>query len=224
MDKGKNFSCNNVGQRKKSDFYETPYCLTIELLKIVKLKEPILEPACGNKAIVKILLKKYNDIDFYDIKDNITNKEDIVICPLKHKIGKECGKFDDCKVCPLISNFLMEVNEYKTIITNPPYSLAFEFIQKAKLLCGDLYLLLPLAYLHGKQRLDYIYSDKSFQLNCIYVFDRYPMLGEKLRKDGKIHTGMMVYAWYHFSKKPEYKEPLIRFIDIQKYILSRKDE
>jgi hypothetical protein len=189
--KGKNFSCNNIGQRKKSDFYETPYCLTIELLKLIKLKEPILEPACGDKAIVKILLKEYENVDFYDIKHG--------------------------------QDFLLETNKYKTIITNPPYSLAFQFIQKAKQLCNDFYFLLPLSYLHGKQRLDYIYKDKTFPLNCIYVFDRYPMLGDPLRKDNKINTGMMVYAWYHFSNKPEYKEPLIRFIDIQKYILNKKD-
>lgn len=190
--KGKNFSCNNTGKRRKADYYETPYCLTQELLNIVKLKEPILEPACGDKAIVKVLLKEYIDISFYDIKDG--------------------------------QDFLQETQKYKTIVTNPPYSLAFQFIQKAKTLCNDFYFLLPLSYLHGKQRLDSIYSDKTFPLSCIYVFDRYPMLGDPLRKDMKIRTGMMVYAWYHFSKKPEYNEPIIRWIDIQKYILNKKDK
>jgi hypothetical protein len=194
MIKGKNFSCNNIGQRKKSDFYETPFCLTQELLNVVKLKEPILEPACGNNAIVDILIKNEYDernIDSYDL---------------------ETGQ-----------DFLQEKRKYRTIITNPPYSKAFQFIQKSKTLCNDFYFLLPLSYLHGKQRLDYIYKDKDFPLNCIYVFDRYPMLGDKLRKDMKIRTGMMVYAWYHFSKTPEYKEPIIRFIDIQKYILNKRD-
>jgi hypothetical protein len=192
--KGKNFSCNNIGQRKKSDFYETPYCLTQELLNRVKLSAPILEPACGDKAIVKVLFENdysEDEIDYYDIKDG--------------------------------QDFLLEKRKYRTIITNPPYSLAFQFIQKAKQLCNDFYFLLPLSYLHGKQRLDYIYSDKTFPLNCIYVFDRYPMLGDPLRKDMKIRTGMVVFAWYHFSKKPEYSEPIIRWIDIQKYILSKKD-
>ena len=33
--KGKNFSANNVrGQRKKSDFYETPYSITSHLLEV----------------------------------------------------------------------------------------------------------------------------------------------------------------------------------------------
>jgi len=49
------------------------------------------------------------------------------------------------------------------------------------------------------------------------------MLGDPLRKDNKIRTGMMVYCWMHFSKHPEYKEPIIRWIDIQKYILTKKD-
>lgn len=193
--KGKNFSCNNAsGKRRNSDFYETPYCLTQELLNNVILDEPILEPACGNLAISHILIKNgYRNIVYYDIKNGPDN------------------------------DFLKEIHKYKTIITNPPFSLAFEFIQKAKQLCKDFYFLLPLSYLHGKQRLDYIYSDKSFPLNCVYVFDRYPMLGDPLRKDMKIRTGMMVYAWFHFSKKPEYSHPIIKWIDIQKYILNKKD-
>lgn len=32
--KGKNFSCNNTGKRKKSDFYETPYILTKKLIEV----------------------------------------------------------------------------------------------------------------------------------------------------------------------------------------------
>lgn len=35
--KGKNFSTNNTGKRKKSDFYETPYSLTWLLLEHEKL-------------------------------------------------------------------------------------------------------------------------------------------------------------------------------------------
>ena len=43
--KGKNFSMNNTGKRKKSDFYETPYSLTRLLLEKEKLVGEILEPA-----------------------------------------------------------------------------------------------------------------------------------------------------------------------------------
>jgi len=58
MVKGKNFSCNNLGQRKKSDFYETPYSITQQLLDNEIFEyQTILEPACGNGAISKVLEK-----------------------------------------------------------------------------------------------------------------------------------------------------------------------
>lgn len=64
-EKGKNFSCNNLGQRKKSDFYETPYSLTRLLLE----KEDfhggnIIDPACGEGAILEVLRKNgYNNTE-----------------------------------------------------------------------------------------------------------------------------------------------------------------
>lgn len=190
--KGKNFSCNNTGHRKQSDFYETPYSLTQLLLNVEKLKEPILEPACGKGAIKRVLkLNGYTDITAYDI--------------LKGK------------------DFLKEIKHYTTIITNPPYSLSMKFIEQAKKLSDEFYFLLPLTYLHGIERYEKLYKKPTFPLRKIYVFTRYPMLGEPLRSDGKINTGMMVYAWFCFSKN--YKgNPEISWLDINKYILSKRDK
>jgi hypothetical protein len=53
--KGKCFSAVNRGQRKKSDFYETPYSMTRQLLEVENFNGTILEPACGNGAIVNVL-------------------------------------------------------------------------------------------------------------------------------------------------------------------------
>ena len=54
-------------------------------------------------------------------------------------------------------------------------------------------------------------------------FCRYPMLGEKLREDGKYNTGMMVYAWYVWDK--EYSgEPVIRWIDNDGDVLRKEDK
>lgn len=158
---GKNFSCNNTGKRKKSDFYETPYSMTEQLLEREKLEGLILEPARGNGAITKIIKKYYSN--------------------------KNLIEYD------LEINFLNETNKYNTIITNPPFTLAFDFILKAKVITTNkIILLLPLSYLHGKKRFDNIYSDKSFPLSHIYVFTRYPLLGEKLRKDGKYKIGKKI--------------------------------
>lgn len=179
---GKNFSCNNTGKRKKSDFYETPFSMTKQLLEVEKLEGTVLEPACGNGAISSIVGGVSYDIE---------------------------------------KGFFNETKNYGTIITNPPYSLAFEFIKKAKTVATEkIIFLLPLSYLHGKRRYDEIWNDKLFPLARIYVFTRYPMLGEKLREDGKYHTGMMVYAWFVWERN-HIGNPEINWIDNDRYVLRK---
>jgi len=121
-------------------------------------------------------------------------------------------------------NFLTEIEQYDYIITNPPFSISYEFIQKAKNVAKKKFaFLLPLSYLHGKKRYDDIYSDKDYPLKKVYVFTRYPMLGEKLREDGKYNTGMMVYAWFIFEKG--YDGPsIIDWIDNNSDVLSKNDK
>lgn len=181
--KGKNFSGNNMGQRKKSDFYETPYSISRHLLnrEVFDTNLTVCEPACGDGAIVNILKEKWdeNKITSYDID----------------------------------KNFLNDSQQYDYIITNPPFSIAQDFIKQAKKLAKIKFaFLLPLSYLHGKKRHDEIYMDKSYGLEKIYVFTRYPMLGDKLREDGKYRTGMMVYAWYIFTNGYS-DSPTIEWID-----------
>lgn len=190
--KGKNFSTNNSsGNRKKSDFYETPYSITRHLLNVEDFDYSltICEPACGGGAIVKVLNEKSNNVISYDIQ----------------------------------KNFLTETEQYDYIITNPPFSIAYEFIEKSKCIAKKKFaFLLPLSYLHGKKRYDYIYSDKEYPLKKVYVFTRYPMLGDELRDDGKYNTGMMVYAWFIFEKG--YIGPsMINWIDNNADVLSKKD-
>ncbi len=183
--KGKNFSANNTGKRKESDFYETPYSLTRLLLDSERLEGSILEPAMGNGAIGKVLNENQYSYIGYDIEND----------------------------------FLKQSQKYSIIITNPPFSLAQQFILKAKELAQEkIIFLLPLSYLHGKKRYDQIWTDKKFPLARIYVFTRYPLLGEKLREDGKHRTGMMVYAWYVWEKG--YRgEPIIKWLDNNSFVI-----
>ena len=191
--KGKNFSANNAqGQRKKSDFYETPYSMTSHLLRVEEFDKSltVCEPACGAGAISNILKKHWDNVIAYDIE----------------------------------KDFLLEYGNYDYIITNPPFSIAYEFVKKAKKIATKKFaFLLPLSYLHGKKRYDDIYMDKTYGLKKVYVFTRYPMLGDPLRDDGKYNTGMMVYAWYifenHFSGSPT-----IDWIDNNGDVLSKKDK
>lgn len=186
---GKNFSTNNLGQRKKSDFYETPYSVTQQLLDTECFEGLILEPAQGEGAIVSILNKNHLPCVGYDIE----------------------------------KNFLTETQKYPNIITNPPFSIALEFILKAKEIAEHkIAFLLPLAYLHGKRRYDVIYQDKLFPLETVHVFTRYPMLGDKLREDGKYRTGMMVYAWFVWNREHS-GSPKISWIDNNNFVLNKND-
>jgi len=194
---GKNFSTNNAsGKRKESDYYATPYELTRRFLDRWNIEKPflILEPCCGEaNAIVKVLVEK----GFTNITSHDLNVDGI--------------------------DFLKYNEKVDYLITNPPYSLAYEFIQKAKEITNKQFaMLLPLSYLHGKKRYDNIWMDKTFPLKEIHIFTRYPLLGEELREDGKLNTGMMVYAWFVWDVHYEGKATL-NWIDINDCILKSKE-
>ena len=192
--KGKNFSANNAtGKRKKSDFYETPYTLT----------------------------RKFLDVEYFEKSGTVC--EPACGGGAITKVLNEYWENDKITAYDKETNFLWDFDEYNYIITNPPFSLAFEFIQKAKQLAKSKFaLLLPLSYLHGKKRYDEIYSDKNYGLEKVYVFTRYPMLGESLREDGKYNTGMMVYEWYVWTNGYS-GQPTIDWLDNNEDVLSKKD-
>jgi hypothetical protein len=187
---GKNFSCNQVREkRNKNDSYSTPYSMTEQLLEVEQFDGTILEPACGQGAIVKVIHKTMsNNIISHDIQDDFLSPN-----------------YDVC-------------TEVANIITNPPFSLALEFIQKAKsIYTKKIAMLLPLSYLHGQKR----YESKIFsELKCVHVFTRYPLLEEEIREDGKYRTGMMVYAWFVWQKGHNDK-PYISWIDNNRYVIGK---
>ena len=101
--KGKNFSANNTtDKRKKTDFYETPYSLT----------------------------RKFLDAEYF-------NKNATVCEPAcgKGAITRVLKEYWDENLVTAYDqevNFLWETGTYDYIVTNPPFSIASEFIQKAK--------------------------------------------------------------------------------------------
>ena len=171
--KGKNYSCNNkVGKRSKNDLYQTPYSITRKLLD----KEPfdftlnILEPACGNNAIVKILKEKWGDdnITYYDIEKDFlkeTKIYDYVITNppyvLAYDFIMKCKQICKTKFALLLPlNYLHGKKRYDDIYNDKDYGLKN------------------------------IYVFTRYPLLTI----------NDVRDDGKYNTGMMVYAWFIFEK------------------------
>lgn len=209
--KGKCFSSCNRGQRNKSDLYITPI------------------------SMIKQLLEN----EYFDKNKNVYEP----CADIKYRtIVKECGKyFNKEKVSyngldlqpASYGDYLTEdlINNSDYVITNPPFSLAFEFIQKSKEVAKIKFaMLLPLSYLHGQKRYENkIFLDQDYPLTKIYVFTRYPLLTSTIRKDGKYNTGMQVYAWFIWENNNNCKIdlsriPIIYWIDNNKYVLRKNDE
>ena len=210
--KGKNFSGNNIGQRRKGDDYQTHFSMTQQLLDtgIFNKRKRILEPAAGKGAIALVLSNRgFKNITAYDI-----DPEDIPRM-MPYRIMQQ--------------DFLKEQRSFPQIITNPPFSKAYEFVLHAKEVCTERFAyLLPLSYLHGKQRYDHIYQDQDFPLRYVYIFTRYPDMRALLREDGKYPTAMQVMAWFVWEKFSMWKEagvvppePVIRWLDNNEYVLSK---
>jgi hypothetical protein len=191
--KGKCYSMIDRGQRKPSDLYETPTSITQQFLDAEQPNHlyRALHPAKGKGAMLRVLDKYYVE----------------PVCAYDIEEG---------------TDFLEEKRAFDYIIENPPYRFAYEFIQKAKEVASyGFAFLLPLSYLHGQQRYENIWTDKKFPLAKIYVFTRYPMLGDPIREDGKYRTGMCVYAWFVWARNWRPEHPEIHWIDNNRYVLKK---
>jgi hypothetical protein len=183
---GKNYSRNNNEKRSPKDFYQTPYELTRALLDREFFTADVLEPCAGQGAIVDVLKEWDRDVTSFDISDTENGDND----------------------------FLWYGKQHENIITNPPFSLAMDFILKAKVIAKYKFaMLLPLSYLHGKERYSVIYKDTKFPLSTVFPFTRYITLSEE-KTEFANKSGMIVYAWFVWDKIDRKRDPIIRWIDL----------
>jgi hypothetical protein len=170
--------------RKPNDFYNTPQSLTDHLLRVEKF----------NKKLT--------------ICEPATGKNAIADVLRRH------WKTDLVTSYDLETDFFQDQNDYDYIITNPPFSKATDFILHAKKRVRKKFcLLLPLNYLHGKQRYEEVYTDRKYGLSKVHIFTRALLLNdEPVRPDGKAKSGMLVLAWFVFENGYD-GQPQISWID-----------
>jgi hypothetical protein len=196
--KGKNFSKANRGQRNKSDFYQTPYSMTEQLLDHIGhwRSTSVLEPAAGDGAITKVLRKRGFEVIESDIR--MTGED-----------------------------FLTRTEQVDWIITNPPFTLSLEFILQCKRIARKgFWLLMPIEYLHGQDRYEKVFSAlDGYPLHEVLIFTRRAMLTDTVREDGRFPTGMITWAWYGWRNFPSASgrsRPAIGWIDNNKYVLRKR--
>lgn len=160
-------------ERAKNDFYATnPKAIDL-LLDVETFNHRILEPACGMGHLSKRLEELGHRVFSYDLVDR----------------GYGKAPYD----------FLKRTKPFNgDIITNPPYGLALEFIQKSLELIptgNKVALYLKIQFLEGKERRDFFEKSPP---KTIYVLSGRMACG----KDGVFSTtrGAIAYSWWVWEK------------------------
>lgn len=185
---------NPENDRVALDYYATnPKAVTLLLSNHTFKGDKILEPCVGEGHIARVLETYFKtSVDCVDIVDR----------GYKNTI---------------VSDFLTwkATNLYDTIITNPPYSLAHEFIEKCMRLLdddGQLAMFLRIQFLEGVDRRKLF---KRYPPKYIYVFSkRMPTFNngnEYDPKTGKPWATTLCNAWFVWQKGSE-DEPTVRWL------------
>ena len=169
---------NKIG-RPADDFYPTPESATLALMNSILLSSNrIWEPACGDGAISRVLENTGLDVISTDLFD--------------HGYGQVGVDF--LQTTELLA---------PVIITNPPFSLAEQFLKHALGLgARQVYLLGKLAFLEGDKRARYL---ETTPFSRVMVFRKRITLTRNGVK--MANSGMIAFAWYEwivgYFGKPE---------------------
>lgn len=173
------------GDRIDKDFYPTPPECTIALLDFLEDKmllrksDPIWECACGSNAMVDVM----RDRGYTVIGTDVTSGQDYLATDLQE--------------------------EYEWIITNPPFALAQQFIERSVEKKKPFALLLKSQYWHSaKRRKLFIehpplfvlpltwrpdFSNKGASVMdviwCVWLGDAHATLYQPLQKPKNVHGG-----------------------------------
>src|SRR5258705_13650341 len=160
-------STNRGAVRRAYDDYQTPRWAVRALLEHVKVSGTILEPCAGTRNII-------TELELRPLMPARVDRCEIL----------EDRDFLDISWFQSSGRFLPP---YVWIITNPPYSLAREFIDRSLWLADNIALLLRLRLLESKVRLD---SWQSRIPSALYVLASRPNFLDRqgnrvLNKQGK---------------------------------------
>lgn len=196
---------NPKNHRVDNDFYATdPKAVYKLLLKYSINGTDILEPCIGNGNIVNSIKQFYRNNHF-----NITGI-DIVDRGYPNTIVHDYLTWETNK-------------KFDCIITNPPYSLAKEFVEKSMTLLNDGYdndgysngqliMFLKIQFLESEKRKALF---EKYPPKYIYVFRNRMATwnnGEPLDCNGKKWATTMCHAWFVWEKGST-TEPIVRWLD-----------
>jgi hypothetical protein len=154
--------------RPEHDYYKTPPEATEALLRVEKFEGEIWECAAGDGAIVEVLIRHGHTVYASDL------------------IDRGCGD---------VLDFLTAERRSTNIITNPPFKLAEQFVQRALDHCtGKVAILGKLQFLEGAKRKTMF---ETTPLKKVWVFSK----RLTLTRNGlpMANGGMICFGWYIFD-------------------------
>jgi hypothetical protein len=152
--------------RPEHDFYPTPPAASEALLRVEKFSKMVWEPACGDGAISKVL----------EAHGHVVTSTDL--------IDRGYGEAPH--------DFMTSPYMAANVITNPPFTLAEQFVTLAlRRTTEKVAILGKLQFLEGAQRRKMF---ESTPLKKVWVFSK----RLSLTRDGKKmkNSGMIAFAWY----------------------------
>ena len=185
--------------RSDLDFYETPFYDTIAFLDSSGWQPKsgvVWEPAAGNCAISVVLHERFTH---HTIINTDIKQRDI---PL------------DREQDFLLSDLPSYIPSNVDIITNPPFSLAREFVERAlSVTDGDVVMLLRLAFLETVSRRDLFERKhlKEVWVSSKRIHFSSPSLAQRERETGKKSNSGMAMAWFIFNRT-YVGDPVIKWI------------
>lgn len=192
---GKLAGGNPENKRVENDYYATdPRAVKMLLDKYQFKGKTFLEPCVASGNIANTVLEYYNHNCFVDGVDIVDRgyPNTVVVDYLAYETE----------------------NEYDCVISNPPFSLAQEFIEKSMELTtddGQIAMFLKIQFLEGKKREEFF---KKYPPKYIYVFRNRMATwnnGDKLDPNGKRWATTMCHAWFIWEKGSK-TEPIVRWL------------
>lgn len=161
--------------RDPHDFYPTPRGLTEAVLQAEHFGKQVWEPACGDGAMAEVLKAAGYEVIASDL------------------IDRGYGEVED---------FLTSDRKVESIVTNPPFKIAEEFLQKAlKSTTRNVAMLLPLTFLEGQERAHLL---RSTPLKAVHVFSyRVSFCRNRLERPRHGRAAIAWFVWEHgYSGQP----------------------
>lgn len=164
-------STNRGLTRIAADFYPTPPSAFAPLIPFLDAKRSHWEPACGDGRLVMAMRDARIDASGADLEQD--------------------------HFAQGLKNFLSDYIQRDVILTNPPFSLAQEFVEHGLKHSRELWLLLRLNFLGAQKRRAW-WSDGR-EPNALFILSERPRFSKN--KLGKLGNDSTEYAWFYWGRR-----------------------